>query len=174
MAGEWPPAHTDLLRAIWPEGLTATQAARRIQEAFPEARYTRNAVIGKVHRIGLPRQSHAAGLEANRLTSKLTRAISRKPKAKLRLVGPAVYEADAPRKPLRAIKESVWQALPGSSPRPFTERPPGGCRWPIGDEALSCCLPASHGPYCAVHGAIGYTASKTGAKELVRSLRRVA
>lgn len=43
----WTDERTELLKKLWPQGLSATVIARRIGGV------TRNAVIGKVHRIGL-------------------------------------------------------------------------------------------------------------------------
>lgn len=45
----WPTDKTDALRALWVTSLSASQIAYEL--GFP---YTRNAVIGKAHRIGLP------------------------------------------------------------------------------------------------------------------------
>lgn len=44
----WPPADCDLLRKLWGEGLSASEIAKQIGGV------TRNAVIGKKWRLGLP------------------------------------------------------------------------------------------------------------------------
>lgn len=45
----WPSEDEKKLRALWDEGLTGGQISRRFR-----GRYSRNAIIGKVHRMGLP------------------------------------------------------------------------------------------------------------------------
>ncbi len=49
----WTPARIDMLKALWAEGLSATAIAARFGNV------TRNAVIGKVHRLSLPQRLSA-------------------------------------------------------------------------------------------------------------------
>lgn len=49
----WPDAHAQVLRALWLGGLSASQCAKKLNEPQIGGRYTRNAVIAKVHRLGL-------------------------------------------------------------------------------------------------------------------------
>ena len=44
---EWTEARVDQLKRLWDEGLSASQIASRLGDV------TRNAVIGKAHRLGL-------------------------------------------------------------------------------------------------------------------------
>ncbi|MEC7303926.1 MAG: GcrA family cell cycle regulator, partial [Pseudomonadota bacterium] len=44
---EWTEARVDQLKNLWEEGLSASQIANRLGDV------TRNAVIGKAHRLGL-------------------------------------------------------------------------------------------------------------------------
>lgn len=48
----WPPAAIDMLRAYWAQNASASYIAGRINAEF-KAGITRNAVIGKVSRLGL-------------------------------------------------------------------------------------------------------------------------
>lgn len=50
----WTESRTNTLRRLWAEGLSATQIARELGGV------TRNAVIGKVHRLGLPSRATAS------------------------------------------------------------------------------------------------------------------
>ncbi|PIR86534.1 GcrA cell cycle regulator, partial [Candidatus Kaiserbacteria bacterium CG10_big_fil_rev_8_21_14_0_10_43_70] len=43
----WTDERADMLKKLWAEGLSASQIANRLGSV------TRNAVIGKVHRLGL-------------------------------------------------------------------------------------------------------------------------
>ncbi len=50
MAIDWTPERTSTLIALWEEGLTTSEMGRRLG-------VTKNAVVGKVHRIGLPKRN---------------------------------------------------------------------------------------------------------------------
>lgn len=49
MSFEWTPQVTAILIALWDEGLTTSKIGERLG-------ITKNAVIGKVHRLGLPKR----------------------------------------------------------------------------------------------------------------------
>lgn len=49
MAEEWTPTRVATLIALWTEGLTTSEIGRRLN-------VTKNAVVGKVHRLGLPKR----------------------------------------------------------------------------------------------------------------------
>ena len=49
MANEWTPLRVSVLIALWQEGLATSEIGRRLG-------VTKNAVIGKVHRLGLTKR----------------------------------------------------------------------------------------------------------------------
>ncbi len=49
MATEWTPGRIDVLIAFWNEGLPTSEIGRRL-------RVTKNAVVDKVHRLGLEKR----------------------------------------------------------------------------------------------------------------------
>lgn len=49
MAVEWTDERIELLKSLWAEGLPAGEIGRRLE-------VTKNAVVGKVHRLGLPKR----------------------------------------------------------------------------------------------------------------------
>jgi len=53
MTEDWTPARVNALIAFWDEGLTTSEIGRRLG-------VTKNAVIGKVHRLGLPKRRVSA------------------------------------------------------------------------------------------------------------------
>lgn len=57
----------------------------------------------------------------------------------------------------------AFTPLFGSTPKPWTEREPGQCNWPVG-ESLSCCNQVLHHGWCEAHVRAG----------LVKSTRVVA
>lgn len=59
--GAWTDPMDEALRAALAKGLTSTQAAQAIRDAIPHATVTRNAVIGRATRLGIP----LAGIQFN-------------------------------------------------------------------------------------------------------------
>lgn len=65
-AAEWTEERVEQLKALWNEGLSASQVANEMACGF-----TRNAIVGKVHRLKLVRQSNgtatfSAGVRARK------------------------------------------------------------------------------------------------------------
>lgn len=50
MANEWTPTRISALIALWNEGLSTSEIGNRLG-------ITKNAVVGKVHRLGLPKRN---------------------------------------------------------------------------------------------------------------------
>ena len=134
---EWTDERIEALRALWMQGFTASQIAERLGGV------SRNAVIGKAHRLGLSARPSPIKRETAR-TLPMHRA-------------PA-----APPPPLPA-------PAPAMSPQPPVQRAapapaPGGsksCMWPLGDPKQAdfhfCGAPAEAGrPYCSQHCAAAY------------------
>jgi GcrA cell cycle regulator len=165
----WTDERVELLRKLWSEGLSASQIAAQLGSV------TRNAVIGKVHRLGL------SGRAA---PSKPARPAFKAPRPQR----PAAAAPSAPRR----ISEPATSAPAAEPPPPvrYVEEAPGSatvltlgahmCKWPIGDPSAEgftfCGRRATDGPYCGEHARIAYqpaqTKKKGGANELARSLRR--
>jgi GcrA cell cycle regulator len=163
----WTDERVELLKKLWQDGLSASQIAKQLGGV------TRNAVIGKVHRLGL------SGRAA---PSKPARTVFKAPR-------PARPAPAAPAAP-RRIAEPAPLAAAQPSPLRYVEEEPGMatvltlgahmCKWPIGDPALDnftfCGRRSSEGPYCHEHSQIAYqpaqTKKKSSASELARSLRR--
>ncbi|NBR12467.1 MAG: GcrA cell cycle regulator, partial [Alphaproteobacteria bacterium] len=66
----WTDERVELLRKLWNQGLSASQIATELANGI-----TRNAVIGKVHRLGLSGRAKAPSSQAAR-PRKITRAPS--------------------------------------------------------------------------------------------------
>jgi GcrA cell cycle regulator len=158
----WTDERVTTLKKLWLDGLSASQIAKQLGGV------TRNAVIGKVHRLGLSGRaapSQPARPAATTMPSAPRRVIAAEPAAL-----PAV--AQQPSVPAFRAEE------PGSA----TVLTLGAhmCKWPIGDPSTDgftfCGRRSSEGPYCGEHARIAYqpqqTKKKAGATELARSLRR--
>ncbi|KND50473.1 MAG: GcrA cell cycle regulator [Parcubacteria bacterium C7867-007] len=171
----WTDERIELLKNLWRDGLSASQIAKQLGGV------TRNAVIGKVHRLGL----------SGRATpSKPQRTFFKAPR-------PARPVTAAPSAP-RRIYESVEVPTPAKkcgtvvAPTPvhYVDESPGTatittlgnhmCKWPIGDPSREnftfCGNRAENGPYCYRHDALAHQPAqakkKSAAAELARSLRR--
>jgi len=162
----WTDERVATLKKLWLEGLSASQIAKQLGGV------TRNAVIGKVHRLGL----------SGRATpSQPTRPVF-KPQ---RIARPATPAPQPVRRPIAAsplAEPTIVHRVeePGSA----TVLTLGAhmCKWPIGDpssEGFSFCgrRTGDEGPYCVEHARVAYQpvvkkTGRSGASELARSLRR--
>jgi GcrA cell cycle regulator len=134
----WTDERVDQLTTLWREGLSASAIARALGGV------TRNAVIGKVHRLGLTGRAVPA-----RPGSRKSRPVgSRRRAARPRRV--AV---------LRPWPEAV-EPVPLAGLADMVSVGPHACRWPIGDPKAAgfalCGRPAVRGAYCGPHGALAY------------------
>ena len=166
----WTDERVELLKKLWQDGLSASQIAKQLGGV------TRNAVIGKVHRLGL--SGRAAPSKPARPVFKAPRPARpvAQPVAPRRIVEPAAITLAQPQPaPVRYVDEA-----PGSA----TVLTLGAhmCKWPIGDpstDGFTFCgrRNGEHGPYCREHAQVAYQQpqpgkKKGGATELARSLRR--
>jgi GcrA cell cycle regulator len=137
----WTDERVATLKKLWTEGLSASQVARQLGGV------TRNAVIGKIHRLGLSGRACPS------------------PPRRARTLRPArpVGRRATPPRPLPPAPAAPRAA------RPACEAPEGPgavadltglrghvCKWPIGDPkapGFSFCgaLVEGDGPYCPAH-----------------------
>ena len=72
----WTDERVELLKKLWSDGLSASQIAAEL------GGITRNAVIGKVHRLGLSGRAKAASSAAPRQRNRRTLADRRRESAR--------------------------------------------------------------------------------------------
>lgn len=149
----WTDERVELLKKLWSEGLSASQIAGEL------GGITRNAVIGKVHRLGLSGRAKSPSSSAPRPRK------ARSHSHLMRISRPAVrgntalahafdYEYDVEPEPIDNI-------IPIGQRRTLLELNENTCRWPIGDpggaDFFFCGGPPIGGlPYCAYHSRIAY------------------
>ena len=160
----WTDERVELLRKLWSEGLSASQIAAQLGSV------TRNAVIGKVHRLKLssrgrttaaaPRQkkaSHGAtgskSLEPLGDGHALRHHLDRRDRA-----ADAVRCRAGRSLPLRPVENVV---VPISRRLQLVQLSERTCKWPNGDpltEEFSFCGndAAETGPYCSYHARIAF------------------
>jgi GcrA cell cycle regulator len=152
---DWTTNAVKWLKKLWADGLSASQIAAELGGV------SRNSVIGKVHRLGLPgRPKRPAGTIPRR----------RKPRsqgATIRIVRPAVRGNTALAsthvfEPAHAPEPEVIENIIPIGQRCSTlELSEGKCRWPIGDPSTPdfffCGGKTIEGlPYCGYHARIAY------------------
>jgi GcrA cell cycle regulator len=139
----WTDTRVERLRKFWADGRSASEIAALLGEV------TRNAVIGKVHRLGLagrrttsrqPRRSSPRRDSSGRVKLRQAHA---------RFVRPAAPLLPPPPPPVAALMLTLRQLRADQ------------CHWPIGDPkedgfGYCGCQKAPGVPYCAHHAAIAY------------------
>jgi GcrA cell cycle regulator len=144
----WTDERVDQLKSLWTEGLSASQIARALGGV------TRNAVIGKVHRLGLAGRAAPTRIDRPRLPSA--------PRLHLRSREPELPVVEE--EPIK-LEDGSFVGVMAINDRM--------CRWPIGDpsaEEFHFCgrNPKAGSPYCEAH------ARKAYQPQQIRERRRMA
>ena len=173
----WTEERVEKLKIMWTDGNSASQIAKELGGV------TRNAVIGKVHRLGLSNRAGSIKTKRDKSASKP----SAKPKIKTsRSKIKTVIDTRIPEKngiiPMRKPILTPGQPLPpqpsaneispealatvkevekGAKKLSLLELTEKTCKWPIGDPATQefwfCGLPAQTGkPYCDAHVGVAF------------------
>ena len=150
----WPDERVEILKKLWLDGLSASQIALKLGDGI-----TRNAVIGKVHRLGLSGRGSP---------TRVARPRTRRPR-----------QPSAPRHmptsgnaALKAKTAPAHRHEPAHEPIHLVDIPEGErigvlaltektCRWPHGDpgsdDFFFCGQPPQDGtPYCGYHASVAY------------------
>lgn len=145
----WNDERVELLKKLWAEGLSASQIAGRIGSV------TRNAVIGKVHRLGLSGRATTTRMKSHRPRTRPVAAKRAPAKPRFTNVGNtalrALYQDAEPY--VAPVEELV---IPVAERRSIQTLEECSCRWPIGDpqdaEFHFCGKTKVTGlPYCEFH-----------------------
>lgn len=160
----WTDERVELLRKLWTEGLSASRIAAELAGGV-----TRNAVIGKVHRLGLSGRVKAATAGAARRSPKQAGQTSRTP-IQQRGVSMPIRGSTALALQLRPMAEAQRSAdcvvVPMAENVTIMELRESMCRWPVGDPSSSdfrYCggkAPIGEGPYCNFHSRMAYQPSQ--------------
>ncbi len=157
----WTNERVELLKKLWSEGLSASQIAGELGGV------TRNAVIGKVHRLGLSGRAKTTTTSAKprRPRSNATTAAPlspKKPSPQPQTMGANALKADIAPTP-RAVPElePIAELVPISERASILTLTERTCKWPIGDPATEdfyfCGRQSDpNAPYCAHHCKIAY------------------
>jgi GcrA cell cycle regulator len=147
-AAGWTEDRVGTLKKLWLEGQSANQIAKQLGGGV-----TTNAVIGKVHRLGLSGRTTPA---------QPARAVFK----------PSTRRPARPQKPVTSVAPKAIAA----PPEPKAEELPGTavlrtlglhmCKWPIGDPASTefsfCGRASGRDVYCVEHGRVAYQPKSGG------------
>ena len=149
----WTDERVEELKKLWSEGLSASQIAKQLGGV------TRNAVIGKVHRLGL--SGRATPSRPARRPAKPSR-----PRTTTAIAEPVRAVRPAPSLPTAVPSAPVEPAvLPSGEFATVLTLKDSMCKWPIGDPAQASfrfCgrkTTASHA-YCDAHANMAYQPSQ--------------
>jgi GcrA cell cycle regulator len=162
----WTDERVEKLKRLWAEGLSASQIAAQLGGV------SRNAVIGKVHRLNLPGRAKSGGAVA------ATRPAKRAPTApRPATVAPRVAATRTVARPvgatmvkeeieIEAVQEIAYRpsgnvVVPISRKLALTELTERTCKWPMGDPLTDdfhfCgCESSDASPYCSYHAKLAY------------------
>jgi GcrA cell cycle regulator len=173
----WTDERVELLRKLWNQGLSASQIAAELSNGI-----TRNAVIGKVHRLGLSGRAKTPSTASAR-PRKITRAPSHPLTHSSGRTSLGSFSSAGAATSVRgnlALSPAAATMLAPSvdyAPEPFEdvvvpmseritimELRESTCRWPFGDPSSAefrfCGADSPIGtPYCAFHSRIAYQPS---------------
>ncbi len=158
----WTEERVAELKKLWAEGHSASQIAKRLGSV------TRNAVIGKVHRLGLSGRA-----TPSRPVKRPTRLARPKPQPMPRQASAAPRQSTA----LAVRPEPAHTHITEAEANIEPQRLPNGdmvtvltvkdsmCKWPIGDPAEAtfgfCGHATQEGsPYCAEHARVAFQPAK--------------
>ena len=166
----WTDERVEKLKKLWSEGLSASQIAAQLGGV------SRNAVIGKVHRLNLPGRVKAGGpvtsarsapkrtaAPAPRATNFATR-VSAAPARALNRSSAATAlheEIDIETAEVLDYVPSKNVVTPISRRQTLTELTERTCKWPVGDPLKDdfhfCgCEALESSPYCKFHAKLAY------------------
>lgn len=159
MALSWTDERVALLRKLWDEGLSASRIAAELAGGV-----TRNAVIGKVHRLGLSGrvkpQASAASSRARPKTPAGRPQVPQRPMMPMR--GNTALALQARPAPMPVPSRGGDNVVPMAENVTIMDLRESMCRWPVGDPASAefrYCggkAPIGEGPYCAYHSRMAY------------------
>lgn len=187
---EWDEIEVTTLVELWDLGQSSGEIARHMGK-------TRNAVIGKLHR--LKRRGHPIKRASSTREQILATAAARRTTApkrrrrtqdeindefaviqRVRLIlvrkGSAAEKPTATPSPYKGL--DAWSPLPGIEPLPLLKLTALSCRWPIElantDDHHFCGAMKIGGPYCLHHASVGRSKEQPRPKSDERFARQYA
>jgi len=153
----WTDERVELLKKMWLDGLSASQIANELGHGV-----SRNAVIGKVHRLGLSGRAKTPAAAAAPAVRPRKEEPARPVAAPIThgALALAMDVAPAPAPAPRVAVDDV--VIPISERVTIMDLREAMCRWPLGDPTNSdfrycgAKMQIGSGPYCLAHARIAY------------------
>ena len=164
----WTEDRVDRLKKLWSEGLSASQIAAQLGGV------SRNAVIGKVHRLNLPGRAKAGGATSARSQKRVTTPVQARPAAfaprtitrtVTRPAGATMLKEEVEIETLQEmVVSSSNVVVPIFKRVPLIKLTERTCKWPLGDplkDDFCFCGNDSpdNTPYCTYHQKLAYQPS---------------
>lgn len=148
---EWTVERTETAKKMWLEGRSALEIARHI------GAQSRNAVLGKMLRVGCVRGNVAAKIAMQRGGKRG----ARKAREVSKSIQPASPDAKASARLAYDAALERMEAAKDTARKPLEDLEHSDCRWPVGTpgepEFGFCADPKMYGlPYCGRHAARAY------------------
>lgn len=158
---DWSAEAIEQLRALWAEGHSTAEIGRRMG-------ISKNAVVGKAHRLHLPARPSPIQREQAAAASAAPRPVVPAASAAPAVPAPVprpVAQAPAPVESVPRPAAPAMRAAPPPVVRPFQRSSARSCCWPIGEpgtpEFRFCTSEAFAGkPYCLEHASIAYVKAR--------------
>lgn len=152
----WTDERIEVLRKLWADGMSASQIASSLGGV------TRNAVIGKIHRLGLSGRVKAPQARTNRPRAGATAAApvamtaAAKPAAAPRVMAAGAVAVKVVEEPEMETAPVPAEVVSMSAGITLMDLSASTCRWPVGDPSVAnfrfCgarCAPGD--TYCRAH-----------------------
>jgi GcrA cell cycle regulator len=180
----WNDERVEILRQMWLDGKSASQISTVLGNGL-----TRNAVIGKVHRLGLAGRVKSGGepgeaiASPSRAQAAPRRAVQRGAEAPQTVMATpmtqgatALAMATEPRPELLVVRVEEEVVVPMSLRVTIVDLKESMCKWPLGDPTSPdfryCGSAASGtGPYCTHHGKLAYQPAQDRRRDRDRERR---
>lgn len=159
----WTDERVELLKKLWAEGLSASQIAAQLGGV------SRNAVIGKVHRLKLSGRGRTTAAPARQKKASSAPAASKpvRAAAPARSAAPTIgatalqVQFDSEPVARQQLRSSDNVVVPISRRLDLTQLTERTCKWPNGDplsEDFHFCgnEAGESGPYCAYHARLAF------------------
>lgn len=160
----WTDERVELLKKLWSEGLSASQIAAQLGSV------TRNAVIGKVHRLKLSSRGRSTAAPARQkkptmgaTASKSTSRAASVTRTVTTSIGANALQAQFDTDPVVRYQAQPSEnvVVPISRRLQLVQLSENTCKWPNGDpltEDFSFCGndAGDSGPYCGYHAKIAF------------------
>jgi GcrA cell cycle regulator len=157
----WTDERVELLKKLWADGLSASQIAAEM------GGITRNAVISKVHRLGLSGRAKSPSSASPRpRKARSSGHLLRTPRPSLRSDAETANGHDVEPEPeSEPESESELIEIPVEQRKTLLQLDEKTCRWPVGDpgdgDFFFCGGETARDlPYCVHHARVAYEAAR--------------